>query len=236
MDAKARDTLSSAPPMQRRVGRRRKDESSASLKDRILDAGENLFSHNGYHGVTVRAVAEAAGVDPALAHYYFRTKDGLFAAVFERRAAIVNQARMTSMDGYEAANGKRATAEGLIDAFLGPAIELWAKGGPQWKAYFRLVALVNNTPQWGGATMGKYFDPVIQRLIEGLRRLMPAARDADLYWSYHFLSGALTLTFAETGRLDKLSGGKARSADHAAVRKRMAKFFAAGFAAMIAAN
>ena len=48
--------------------------------------------------------------------------------------------------------------------------------------------------------MGRYFDPVIYRLVDALRGIMPGAHDDDLYWSYHFLSGALTLTFAETGQ------------------------------------
>ncbi len=235
MDARVRTAKKrEAPP--RRAGRP-KSGDNASMRERILNAGERLFARHGFHGMTVREVAKAAGADPALAHYYFKSKQGLFDAVFERRAAVVNKARMESMERYVSDPGPGGpTAEGLIDAFLGPAMELWAKGGPGWKAYFRLVALVNNTPQWGGATMTKYFDPVIQRLIEGLRNIIPGAKDADLYWSYHFLSGGLTLTFAETGRLDRLSGGISHSADYEAVRTRMAAFYAAGFEAICRAR
>lgn len=61
--------------------------------------------------------------------------------------------------------------------------------------------------------MTKLFDKLVLEYIEALRGALPGARDEDLYWCYHNLSGALTLTLAQTGRIDKLSGGKCRSSD-----------------------
>jgi hypothetical protein len=58
---------------------------------------------------------------------------------------------------------------------------------------------------------------------------MPDAREEDLFWSYHFLSGALTLSFSETGRIDRLSGGRCRSTDIDALYRRMVPFIASGF-------
>lgn len=77
--------------------------------------------------------------------------------------------------------------------------------------------------------MSRFFDPLVSRFVGALRKALPDSNDEDLYWSYHFLSGALTLTFAETGRIDNLSGGLCRSSDMAAIRERMAVFLAAGF-------
>ena len=80
--------------------------------------------------------------------------------------------------------------------------------------------------------MTRYFDPLVSRFIEALRKALPDVAEADLYWSYHFLSGALTLTFAETGRIDNLSGGICRSSDMRAISERMPQFLAAGFHAL----
>ncbi len=221
------------PRSSRRLGRPPKSERAEETRERILDAGEELFARNGFHGVTVRQITRAAGVDVALAHYYFGTKRGLFDAVFLRRAEILNKERLASIDRYESsAPGGQPTVEGIIEAFLAPVLEIWARGGPGWDHYFALVAQVNNTPEWGGETMARYFDPVIQRLIAALRKAMPSARDEDLYWSYQFLSGALTLAFAQTGRIDRLSGGLCRSTDAAAVLARLPRFTAAGFRAV----
>lgn len=52
----------------------------------LLDATERLVLEEGYAAVSSRRVAAAAGVKPALVHYYFRTMDDLFLAVFRRGA------------------------------------------------------------------------------------------------------------------------------------------------------
>jgi len=198
-------------------------------RSHILDHAEALFALHGLHGVTVREVARAAAVDPALVHYYFETKQRLFDAVFERRATVLNEERLRSMDQYALAAGQGITVDGCIQAFLEPIWRHSYPNDPHWNNYFRLIALVNNTPEWGGAMMTRHFDVVINRLIELLRKCMPGAADADLYWCYHFLSGALTLSLSQTGRIDRLSGGVCASGDMEAILRRMVPFIAAGF-------
>lgn len=212
-----------------RRGRPSKASRSGDTSETILDVAEDLFSKHGFHGVTIREVAREAGVDTALLHYYFGTKKGLFDAVFLRRADVLNRDRMEALDRYEAELGERMTAEGVIDAFIGPVLEWQAKGGPGWKHYCALVSQVNATPVWGGETMTRYFDPVIRRMLALMQKVMPNAREQDLYWAYQFLSGALTLTMGETGRLDRLSEGLCRSGDLDTARRQMARFAAAGF-------
>lgn len=77
--------------------------------------------------------------------------------------------------------------------------------------------------------MTRSFDPVIQKLIALLRKILPEASERDLYWGYHFLSGALLLTLSETDRINRLSGGVCRSTDIEAIAPRLAAFAAAGF-------
>lgn len=208
-------------------GRPRQQDDIGDRRDAILDAAEALFCVNGFHGVTVREVANLVGVDAALLNYYFESKRGLFDAVFLRRAEVANTHRMHSMNRYRDSTAVM-TVEGCLQAYFEPVLHLWETGGDGWKNYLRLVALINITPTWGSDVMKQHFDPVVQRLIELLREVLPEARDEDLFWCYHFISGALSLSFADTGRIDALSGGLCRSSDIAAVRKRMAYFMAAG--------
>jgi AcrR family transcriptional regulator len=196
---------------------------------------EAEFAEHGFDAVSLRKVAARAGVDTALVHYYFDTKRGLFDAVFLRRAQILNADRLRALDAYEREAGAGMTVEGVLSAFLRPVLEPSTHAGPGWRSYFALVAQVNNTPVWGGETMTRYFDPVIHQVIDMLRKVMPAARDEDLYWAYHMLSGALTLTLGQTGRLDLLSGGLCRSDDLETAAERMIVFASAGFRAVCAA-
>ncbi|ONI87416.1 TetR family transcriptional regulator [Actinosynnema sp. ALI-1.44] len=67
-------------------GRRGRWRSGEQSRQRILDTARSLFRQHGYGGTTVRAVAAAAGVDPAMVFYFFGTKQGLFAAVADMSA------------------------------------------------------------------------------------------------------------------------------------------------------
>lgn len=49
----------------------------------VLAAARTSFAEKGFRGTTIRAVAASAGVDPALVHHYFGTKDDLFLAALE---------------------------------------------------------------------------------------------------------------------------------------------------------
>jgi AcrR family transcriptional regulator len=61
----------------RRPGR---PAGSSDTRDRILGSARELFARNGIGNTSIRAVAAAAGVDSALVHHYFGTKEKLFAA------------------------------------------------------------------------------------------------------------------------------------------------------------
>ena len=219
----------------RNGGRGRPSKNAGvDLKEVILDAAEGLFARHGFYGVTTRQVAAEAGVDTALIHYYFGAKRELFDAVFLRRAEVVNRERIDSMDAYEQAHPGTMTAEGVIRAFIDPLVERSLTGGQGWKNYFALVAQVNTTPAWGGETMHRFFDPVVHQLVDTLKRAMPQAELADLYWCYQFLTGSMMLALSETGRIDQLSDGLCRSSDLEAVRKRLYAYCAAGLQAVIA--
>jgi AcrR family transcriptional regulator len=205
-------------------------QRSEATRERILDAAERLFAKRGFHGVSIRDITGAAGVDLSLANYHFGSKQGVLEAVFLRRAEDLNRERLELLD--EVLQRRRPTLEQIIDAFTRPLLDRSTRGSPGWKSYFGLVAEINNSPEFGGVLMTRFFDPVVQRFIEAIRLALPGCDDRDIYWAYHFLSGALTLTFAETGRIDKLSDGACRSSDLASVHQRLVPYCAAGFRAL----
>jgi AcrR family transcriptional regulator len=58
------------------------------MEKTILHAAEQLFLNKGFALTSTTEIAEAAGCNQALIHYYFRTKEKLFEAVFEEKAKI----------------------------------------------------------------------------------------------------------------------------------------------------
>jgi AcrR family transcriptional regulator len=200
-------------------------------RDLVLDAAEELFSQRGFYGVTVRQVADMAGVDVALPNYYFESKRGLFDAVFLRRAEVLNRQRSDGLDAALAdaeKAGRTITVEEILNAFITPVMEAQSSHDPGWRNYCRLVAEVNSSAVWAGM-MTAHFDALIAKFIDALRLALPGVKDKDLYWAYHMLTGALTLTMADTGRIDRLSGGLCQSGDAPDAYAHLVTFFTRGF-------
>ena len=53
----------------------------------ILEVAEKLFIEKGYAGTKTTEIADDAGVNHALLHYYYRTKENLFSQIFEQKAS-----------------------------------------------------------------------------------------------------------------------------------------------------
>lgn len=209
-----------------------KAERRADMMEQILDAAEFLFSRHGFYGVTLKDVARRIGVHHTLINYYFEDKKKLFDAVFARRAVITSERRMRLLDEYDRSTGGKPSVEGALRVFLDSDLDLYIEGGEGWKSYGALSAQVANTPEWGAELMDRHFDPVVLRLIGLLKKAIPDCPEQDIFWGYHFVTGALMLTLARTGRIDKLSEGLCKSSDYVAVKQRMATFMAAGFLAL----
>jgi AcrR family transcriptional regulator len=58
-------------------------EKDKSTESRILDAANEVFVRKGFEGARMQEIADAAGINKSLLHYYFRNKDTLFSAVFK---------------------------------------------------------------------------------------------------------------------------------------------------------
>lgn len=232
-EAKPRAARGSATKRPAARGKKRptKAEQRAEMTEQILDVAEELFSQHGLYGVTLKDVASRVGVHHTLLNYYFTDKKTLFDAVIARRADVTSGLRMRALDEYEAASGGKPTVEGALHAFLDTDLDLYIHGGENWKNYGALGALASNTP-YGAELMDQHFDPVVLRLLDLLKKAMPDSAEEDIFWGYHFVTGALMLTLARTGRIDRLSGGRCRSDDYDAVKERMATFMAAGFRAI----
>jgi AcrR family transcriptional regulator len=66
--------------VRKRAGRR---PGGADTRGAVLDAARAEFAAHGYAQASIRGIARAAGVDSALVHHYFGTKDRLFLAALD---------------------------------------------------------------------------------------------------------------------------------------------------------
>ena len=54
-----------------------------NTEEKILDAAQSVFVMKGMDGARMQEIADEAGINKALLHYYFRTKEKLFEAIFK---------------------------------------------------------------------------------------------------------------------------------------------------------
>lgn len=92
----------------RRRGRPPRTEA-AGTRDRILDAAREEFSARGYDKTSVRGIAKSAGVDSALVHHYFGTKEQVFEAAVEVAFAPALAVRDTISEGPVEEIGEQMT-------------------------------------------------------------------------------------------------------------------------------
>ncbi len=62
-------------------------ENDRQTEDKIFDSATEVFVEKGMDGARMKDIAERAGINKALLHYYFRSKEHLFNAVFEKIAS-----------------------------------------------------------------------------------------------------------------------------------------------------
>lgn len=81
------------------------DTGQQDLKEQILDTAEQLFTDQGYAGTSIRGIADIAGVNPALVHYYFGNKHALLENVLQRTLAPMADA-LASLNDSETASAE----------------------------------------------------------------------------------------------------------------------------------
>lgn len=127
------------------------DAIQGDLKTRILDVAEAMFSESGYAATSIRQIAEQAGVNPALIHYYFENKHKLLNQVMERVLEPLAQA-IATMDAEQHASPGQIASLLFSMASSHPNIprlmirEVMLPGG-EMQSYF----IKNLAPHLGGA-------------------------------------------------------------------------------------
>jgi AcrR family transcriptional regulator len=103
-------------PATKRTGRRL---GSPETREQIAAAARSLFAEHGFERATFRAIAAAAGVDPALVVHFYGTKDRLFLEVMALPPQVAD-AIVRIADGARSTAGRRL-AELVVGALESPA-------------------------------------------------------------------------------------------------------------------
>lgn len=86
-----------------------------TTEEKILEAAKNVFVVKGMEGARMQEIADEAGINKALLHYYFRTKERLFEAIF---SGIIKWAFPKIMNIVQSEAGIVSKIEQVIDAYI----------------------------------------------------------------------------------------------------------------------
>lgn len=139
--------------MARRTGRR---PGNPDTREAILAAARTAFAERGFDAASIRAIATAAGVDPALVHHYFGTKEELFRSTMN---VPIDPAELLPR---VLAGGPDGVGQRLVRTFLG----VWDSpaGGA---AVALLRSAVNN--EWTARMMREFLvTQVLRRVLDHL--------------------------------------------------------------------
>lgn len=202
-----------------------------SSREDILDAAEAQFARQGFEGASMRAIAESAGVAQALLHYHFKTKEGLFEAMFTRRSGAINRIRLARLDAMLARG--QPTVEDIVEALLRPTLEAGhdpSQGGGRFASLILAVSTAEN--DWQKDLIARSYDAMAARFIAALMAALPGLDRANATWGYLFIVGAALTQMAPTGRADRLSAGETTDQDTDAMLSRAVTFASAGLRAL----
>jgi AcrR family transcriptional regulator len=160
--------------------RRPGPRSDVDVPTALVDAAEQLFGSASVDGVSLRAVARAAGVAPAALTHYFPDKNALVEAVLRRRADPVGQevrAGLAALVEAEEDPGVRDLVEAVVNPFVA-VLNADPVAGLAWMKLFTSLGLAEE-PMW---LRGVGRAPSIADLYaQVLQRALPGVRGDELY-------------------------------------------------------
>ena len=180
----------------RKPGRPRSSEDTA--RSDFLDAAERRFALNGYHGTTIRAIAEDANANLATLHYYWGTKDALFEAVCCRRMTPIAELQRQRLVSF-AADGDAPTPldpaliPEILMAFFGPFIDGVREDVPRGGCFAAILQRVLSDASPEVARIkAKLFSANLERFCRIMRLACHHLDEPTFQWRLHGVFGTFT--------------------------------------------
>lgn len=222
--------LDQAVPLARPSKGRASAEASADRKSDILLAAEQLFALHGFHGVSIRDIANEAGVQFALVGYYYGPKLNLYHEIFRQRAGYV-QERLAFLASAQKNAAPGQLLEKIVEAFVTPVLEV--ARDPQRRNFLRLIQRgMDEQLVEDEAVIGSLFNPMAHAFIDAFTAALPGASRGAAACCYQFALGSL-LHHVGDKRIEVLSRGEFLPCDPQA-EALLLKFITAGIRGVFA--
>lgn len=138
-----------------------------NTEEKILEAAEKVFHDKGFYGARMREIAEKAGINKGLLHYYFKTKHKLFEAIFN----VAKNRMISKIQGIlEKDMPLQEKVEQIVDGYLDMLIK--HPNLPQ----FVLNELNSNPDQFVGKHFNHSIKDTFSRLQDAIEQEVRAGK------------------------------------------------------------
>lgn len=196
-------------------------------RERILAVSERLFSAFGYDGVSLRQIGTEAEIPFALVTYHFKTKLGLYQAVFSKRIGDFRDRRRDLLMQVVIGPDTYRNFLAISAAFVGPMMGL--REMPNGAQFGQLLAREIFDPNEASrGVVAEHLDPLARLTIELLHKAAPDASKAEIARAYHFATGALAVNHSGSERLKRISDLDEGILGSGDATNQLVRFMAAG--------
>ena len=188
---------------------------TADTRERILDAGERLFTAHGYEGTSMRLITSEASVNLAAVNYHFGSEESLIQEVFRRRLDWLNDERLRVLiEMEEAAAGKPLKPSQIVDGFFGTLLRMADDNERGGMTFLRLLGRTLTEPsEFIRTFLAHEYATVMERYKEAFFKALPDVPKAEIVWRFHFMLGATSYAIAGTDALRLVTDWQVEEAD-----------------------
>ena len=152
------------------MGRTKKGGRTKSAYDQILETARDLFAENGFRDTTVRMIARKAKVNGAAVNYYFRSKEALYEAIFDRAFQKFGR----PLEDLVGTVHDQASWEAALRKWFDFMLELFLLDTSEQALFRRLVAQERSSPtEFCDRIYADVFLPVVGVFRALLRMALP---------------------------------------------------------------
>ena len=154
-----------------------------ATREALLDAAETLIADFGFHAPSHRMIAGEARAHAALVNYHFSSKELLFEAAIERRAARLNAAWHAALAGARASGHE--SVEEVLAAWWAPFDEIARDADKPWTRYLCVIARLASATD-GEAWHRRHFGAIDHAFQSALATALPETSSDDVEAGFRY--------------------------------------------------
>jgi AcrR family transcriptional regulator len=180
-----------------------KAEQREATQARILGTAGRMFAASGYDGTSIRSIAAESGIELSLILYHFKSKEGLYRAVFQETAEAILHKRLDRLRKALTAE----TALSVVD-ILAIYCASWLDVLESERVEFAIIFARSHLDQSERqiVLMKEVLDPSTLLFIDALKHAAPDASDVEIHRCYHLFGGTLMFSILDHDRIVRISG------------------------------